>query len=61
MLEILHGKKYKYRRRTLQRIRKRMDIYRRTTDILDASRRLDRVTTVFTEELTADTRIDNFK
>ena len=37
-----------------------MGIYRRTTDILDVSRRLSRVTTVLTKELTADTRIDNF-
>ena len=38
-----------------------MGIYRRTINILDASRRLGRVATVLAEELTTDTRIDNFK
>ncbi len=38
-----------------------MGIYRRTTNILNASRRLSRVTTILTEKLTADIRIDNFR
>ena len=60
MLKILHGEKYEYERRTLQKIRKRMGIYRRTTDILDISRRFNRVTIVLAEKLTVDIRIDNF-
>src|SRR6266536_1707436 len=60
VLEILHGEGYECGRRTLQRIRKRIGIYRRTTNILDTSRRLGRVATILAEELTADTRIDNF-
>jgi len=61
VLEILHGEGYEYRWKTLRRIRYRMGIYRRTIDILDTSRRLGRVTTILTEEFTADIRIDNFK
>ena len=60
VLEILHGEGYECGRRTLQRIRKRIGIYRRTINILDTSRGLSRVVTILAEKLTADTRIDNF-
>ncbi len=38
-----------------------MGIYRRTIEILDVSRRLNRVIIVFAEELIVDIRIDNFR
>ncbi len=55
ILEILHKKIYEYGQKTLRKIRYRMGIYRRTTDILNTNRRLSRVATVLAKELIADT------